>query len=417
MMRFITKCAVLLAPALALATPAFALLPANLSDSQQPGSLIVFPKFVGGTPGDLGFQPQVHVGGQLVSRTEIEIGAVCPPLAGFVGDQTPVATCSPHQAVTVAAHWVCPGAEGVNSNICQEEDFFFTVTTNGKVVFSADGIPVNSNTPSGIPAPPCPRGYLVVYVVNPNTLQPIDFDALIGDAIIRGPDNLVTTTEVVAGASTAVNGYNGITIQALGIPGVVGPGLPLTHPLEFGVLGGYAGISAVQAGHVKFDRPVTAASPLPDVLSETFINFLTLDVVSGSSNTPTRVPLLFYNESATASGIPGGGEHETSTDTTFVCWVQVGLTTATTTFLGTGTPGVPTEPINLTLTQAAQGTREGLVLAGPAAPLGAAPDAPGTTLIALVETIEGTATNNYGERKYNYTLSTDGVVTITTFTP
>jgi hypothetical protein len=124
---------------------------------------------------------------------------------------------------------------------------------------------------------------------------------------------------------------------------------------------------------------------------------------------------LFYNESATASGIPGGGEHETSTSTTFVCWVQVGLTTATNTFLGTGIPGISTPPINLTLTQAAQGTREGLVLAGPAATLNDASDQ--VTLIALVETLEGTAANNYGERKYNYTLSTDGVVTPTTFVP
>jgi hypothetical protein len=40
----------MLVPALALAAPAFAQVrPVGLSDSQEPGSLIVFPKFIQGT--------------------------------------------------------------------------------------------------------------------------------------------------------------------------------------------------------------------------------------------------------------------------------------------------------------------------------------------------------------------------------
>ena len=52
-MRFRVKgarLAVLLVPALALAAPAFAQVRATtLSDSQEPGSVIVFPKFIQGT--------------------------------------------------------------------------------------------------------------------------------------------------------------------------------------------------------------------------------------------------------------------------------------------------------------------------------------------------------------------------------
>jgi len=44
------RLAALLIPALALAAPAFAQVrPTTLSDSQEPGSVIVFPKFIQGT--------------------------------------------------------------------------------------------------------------------------------------------------------------------------------------------------------------------------------------------------------------------------------------------------------------------------------------------------------------------------------
>ena len=45
-MKFIIKRGALALPALALATPAFAALPAGLADITQPGSVIVFPKFI-----------------------------------------------------------------------------------------------------------------------------------------------------------------------------------------------------------------------------------------------------------------------------------------------------------------------------------------------------------------------------------
>jgi hypothetical protein len=142
-MKFITKSALLALPALALATQAYAALPAGLADTTQPGSVIVFPKFINAG--------QVTVDGVLVSRTEIEIGAVCPPLAQFARN---LVGCPEHQAVKVRFHWVCPGFEGFDSNICRETDFDVVLSINGKLAFSADGIPINTNSPA-VPAAKC----------------------------------------------------------------------------------------------------------------------------------------------------------------------------------------------------------------------------------------------------------------------
>ena len=70
-MKFIIKCALLLMPALVLATPAFAICrdAQCLYDSQEPGSVIVFPKFIKGA---------VAVDGVGKAQTEIEVRARCP---------------------------------------------------------------------------------------------------------------------------------------------------------------------------------------------------------------------------------------------------------------------------------------------------------------------------------------------------
>jgi len=69
-MKFIRKWGLALVPVLALATPALALAPADQADSSQPGSVIIFPKFIN--------MPAVTVDGVLMPRTEIEVGVVCP---------------------------------------------------------------------------------------------------------------------------------------------------------------------------------------------------------------------------------------------------------------------------------------------------------------------------------------------------
>ena len=367
--------------------------------AKGPGSVIVYPKFVnelfgGGSP--------IIVDGVAVPQTEIEIGAVCPPAfiagGGF---------CPEHQPIKIRFHWVCPGTEGMNSNICPEEDFEVNITVPGKLTFSANGLPINTNSPPLVPAPPCARGYLIGWVINPANDLPIKFDGLIGNAVIRNP-NLVAGPH--AGMSTGLSAYNAVPIQAdpalanlAPVPAASGGSLP------FGITGGYATVTGVQIGDVRFDR-ITSSSALaiaPNILSRTNLNFLTLDVLSNQPNDPVFINLNFWNESlglAVGSSNPAF-EHLTSTFREFVCWDQVPLSA-----LAGGN-----------LTQTFQGTRKGIVIAGPANKIedGHAPDddAGPVTLIGLVETIEGTAANNFLERKYNFGMSTNGVPIGTEFVP
>jgi len=208
---------------------------------------------------------------------------------------------------------------------------------------------------------------------------PIKFDGLIGNAIIRG-ENLVAGPN--AGSSTGISAYQAITIQA------------------------GTGITGLQIGDVRFDK-TAAGDPLPNVLSKTALIFLTLNVLANQPNDPTLVNLDFWNESlgnAVGSTNPAF-EHLTSTSVEFLCWVQVPLSA-----LAGGN-----------LTQAFQGTRKGVVIAGPAQKVrdGNAPgDTPGpVTLIGLVETVEGTAANGFLERKYNFNMSTNGVPQPIAFVP
>ena len=150
------------------------------------------------------------------------------------------------------------------------------------------------------------------------------------------------------------------------------------------------------------------------MLSKTALTFLTLDVKSSQPNNPTFVNLDFTNESKdTVSATDPTFEHLTSSWVEFVCWIQVPIANL---------------PSGAALTQAFQTTRKGIVVAGPAmkeldgnAPndnpiIGSSDPSPyPVTLIGLVETIEGTATNNFLERKYNFNMSNDSFGVPTTF--
>jgi hypothetical protein len=389
-MNLILKCARLLAlliPSLWLAVPGFA--------QDGAGSAIIFPKFVN--------LPAVPVDanspGILVPRTEIEVGVICPQGA----------TCTEHQTVKVRFHWVCPAVENVNSNICKETDFDLVLSVDGKLAFPADGAVPGTywvNAPR-VPAPPCPRGYLIGWVVN-SADQPIKFDGLIGNAVIRNP-NLAAGPS--AGSSTGVSAYSALHIRAdpalaTGALITTTPVNPLTGQGQLffdGLPGHYTSLTGEFVGDVRFDK-TTPGAPLPNVLGATFITFLTLDVLSNLPNNPTFVPLQFWNESlATVSTTNPLFEALTSTSWDFVCWDQVQLST-----------------INANLTQAFQGTRKGIVRAGPAVKVenGAPNDGIGpVTLLGLIETIEGTAANSFLERKYNFNVNITGDPVATTFVP
>jgi len=399
-MRFNLKWALALLPVLALATPASAQV---LAHTNEPGSVIIFPKFVNA--------PAVSVDGAVLPRTEIEIGAVCP--AGFNTTPGAPGLCTEHTTVKVRFHWVCPGDQTVVSKfVCQETDFDVTLTINGKLAFTADGTPLNSNSPV-VPSAPCPAGYLIGWVINQSD-QPIRFDSLIGDAVLRGPQNVAGPS---ANLSTAVEGYKAITIQAvagpenIGQPTVLG-GDPLlgTPTLVFdGLPGHYTQITGNLYGDVKYDRTTIGGGPSPvNALSETFLVLLTLDVRSNQPNWPTFVPLQFYNESLnTVSGTNPNFERLVSTFTEFLCWEQVQLSN-----------------IDPNLTQVGMQTRKGLVHAGPARkiPFIGISDftlAPNNavTLIGLVQTIEGTAANNFLERSYIYNMFDDSIGVPTFYLP
>src|SRR5438270_4889353 len=165
-MRFKVRWALALLPVLALGTPALAQVPSTLADPNEPGSVIVFPKFVNNSP--------VSVDGAVLPRTEIEIGAVCP--FGFNNPGGP-GLCTEHQSVKVRFHWVCPGTQDVASKfVCRETDFDIVLSINGKLAFSADGTPINSNSPT-VPAPNCRNGYLIAWVIDFQD-RPIKFDGL-----------------------------------------------------------------------------------------------------------------------------------------------------------------------------------------------------------------------------------------------
>jgi len=405
-MKFISKWALVLLPALALATPAFA-----LNDSEEPGSVIVFPKFVNAS--------RVIVDGITdIARTEIEVGVVCPP-----GVPITSPLCAEHVPYKIRFHWVCPAIENVNSNICRETDFEIVVSINGKAVFSADGRQINSNS-AIVPTPPCPRGYLIGWVENFNDV-PIRFDGLIGNAVIRGPN------VSPSGFSTAVSAYNAIPIQAsaaapapaVGAPLNIGDARDPTALIFDNGAGHYQNITGSFYGDVRFDK-TAAGGPLPDVQSRTVITFLTLDVRSNRPNNPTFVNLNFYNESSRLPSTTNPDfERLLSTSHEFVCWDQVALA---------ANPNDATEPfIDSSLTQAFMGTRKGIVIAG--APTGAATvkvqnGAPGddplppanetpVTLIGLIETNEGLGADMWLNRKYFFNTVNDSAPVNTRFVP
>ena len=365
--KFIMKCTrflLFLVPALALAMPSLAQVrPLTLSDSQEAGSVIVFPKFIKGT---------VSVDGVTTPMTEIELGVVCP-----VG-----ATCAEHEAVKIRFHWVCGAVEGVNSQICRENNFDITTTVNGKVVFGPDAIPIPGSpavTPSTPPAALCQTGYLIGWVISPTNDLPIKFDGLIGDAVIRE-------------SSSSVGAYSAIPIQAatgLATGAAITTGTdPLTGgpTLVFdGADGHYLAAPGTVKGDVKYDRTTGTGG----TLSQTFLTLLTLDVRSDQPNYPTGVDINFYKPDETL----------VSESLEFVCFTEVSLT-----------------GIDPNLNQSFMG-RKGVFLTAAAYkfPINGIFDTAGpVTLLGVVETVEGPSLS---ERLYFTGTSNDSDPVATTFVP
>ena len=303
----------------------------RLSDSQEPGSVIVFPKFIRGFVTPLGDSPQ--------PRTEFELGVVCPKNA----DGTP-GLCPEGQRVKIRFHYVCGAQEFVDSQICHEVDFEAKTTVNGKLVFNPEGAAPGNFI---APFPPCSRGYLIAWVISPVNDQPIKFDGLIGNAVLRE-------------SATAVSAYNAIPIQAdpaLATGALIS--LAAGGGLAFdGLAGHYQALPGVIYTDVAYDRTTPT-------IKNTFLTLLTLDVNSNRPNNPTFVDMNFYNAS----------EALLSTSQEFICWGEFGLSSQ----------------LDGNLTVAGMGSRKGLLLTEPAVKFNAFTGAAlgPVTLLGIVETLDG----------------------------
>jgi hypothetical protein len=331
------------------------------NDSHEPGSVIVFPKFIRGF---------VTVDGVATPRTEFEVGVVCPKGA----------TCPERQTVKIRFHYVCGTDENpLTSFVCKETDFEAQVTVNGKLIFNPE-----ATTPPGnfiTPLPPCDRGYLIGWVEDTSD-RPIKFDGLIGDAVLRE-------------SGTAVAAYKAITIHAdpaLATGALIS--LAASGGLAFdGAPGHYQPVTGVIKADVAYDKPTTP-------FKNTFLTLLTLDTISNRPNYPTFVDLKFYN----------AFEALLSTFTELICWREVQLSTeidANLTVPGMGSrKGV-----------VISGPAEKVPIAGIADTAGP------VTLLGLVDTVEGpNATASCGstascDRAYIYGVFNDGNPVPTVFVP
>jgi hypothetical protein len=331
--------AALLVPALALAAPAFAQVRATtLSDSQEPGSVIVFPNFIGGNV------PLPE--GVFAPATELEIGVVCPK--GVI--------CPEHEPVKIRFHWVCGTTEAdvANSFVCKETDFDITATVFEKIVLTPNGEPIGTYT-AGLPnhfAPGanCPQGggYLIGWVINPNNDQPIKFDGLIGDAVVRP-------------SWTAQAGYDAIPIQA--DPHLANGAAIVTNgngALFFdGAAGHYQAVTGQVLGDIRYTNLATGPTFTLGILT-----LLTLDVKSNRPNDATFVDFDFFGGNPSTIG----SENQLSASTDFICWEEVPITA-----------------INADLTTQMMG-RKGVFVSAPALD-----NTTGTnvTLLGLSEVLEG----------------------------
>jgi hypothetical protein len=352
--------------------------PPTLSHGGEPGSVLVFPKFVRGTVqvGATTTRPATPI---LEPRSAFEISVTCPADA----------TCAEGQRVKLRARWVCPGSQDLRKKfICKDTDFELFTTVKGTLWFNPESVG-SSSLPAGhpiIPRPPCERGYLIVWVVSPldaDDPRPVKFDGLVGNAVIRNSANS-------AGA------YNAVPIQAIaalatGALTDVGDGFggAPDGKLQFDGRTEYKAITGQVRGTVRYER---TANPAGTTLGRitTSVTLLTLDTITNRPNFPTFVDLHFFNE----------GEVLLSTSHEFICWSEARLTSID--------PNLDEFFGKKGLLESTQAVK---------VPIWGVTDTPGrVTLLGLVETVELTAGGAI-QREYSNLLNNDGRAVSTTFEP
>jgi hypothetical protein len=354
--------------ALGLGAPAGAYA-SGLNNSEQPGSVLVFPKWHTGTI------TTVEPFAVQLPRTEFEISAVCAKGA----EGTSCETLEGHPVVNLMAHWVCAGSENLEDlNRCRERDFTIATTVNGTVYFSPEDASLLGPRATAVPPPPCDEGYLIVWAID-QFGKAIAYDGLIGDAILRDQNVPIPAT---------ASAYNAIPIQASNNLRVGdrtdldGDGALDFGPTDFGYE--YLAVTGRIIGTVRYPGQ-GGAGTAPFERIETELTLLTLDVLSNRVNTPTDVDFVFYNEA----------ECPISESLSFVCWEteqlddrEFGGDALTNTF-----------------------GRKGLVQSGTAQQAGR-----DVTLLGLIQTREIDV--DFGlQRDYAYSLFNDGTPVTTAFDP
>jgi len=354
---------------LGLAAPAMAQV--QLNNSEIPGSVLVFPKFIRGT---------VNVGSTTVEpitpivepRSAFEISVTCPSNGP---------ACAEGAKVKLLARWVCPGSQNLPQKfICKETDFELFTTVKGTLWFNPESL--GSRNVASVPRPQCQRGWLIVWVISPadgSLLVPVKFDGLVGDAVLRNANGS-------AGAYTAfpIQAVNGIAATGTATTDVNGDGR-----LQFDGLTEYKAITGQLRGSVRLERTV---NPTGNNLGriQTFLTMLTLDTISNRPNFPTFVDLHFFNEA----------EVLLSTSTEFICWTQIRLTSIDPNldqFFGTKALFETTEAEKVAI-------------------FGVTDTAGPVTIIGIVETLEFRPNGNLVS-EYAYNLFNDGQTVTTTFAP
>jgi hypothetical protein len=252
-----------------------------------------------------------------------------------------------------------------------------------KCVLTPDGTAVTPVVPTKVvPAAECDRGYLIAWVIRAADDQPIKFDGLVGDGVLRE-------------APTALAAYNAIPIQAdpaLGTNAVIavnGNGALIFD----GGRNHYQMVTGQVIGDVRYSNPTARA--LDAVLSDGLLTLFTLDVKSNRPNNPVFVDLDFFG------GNPSliGNENQLSTFTEFICWEEIRLL-----------------DIDANLNAGFMG-RKGVLVSGKAEKVGifGIQDETGpATLLGLFETTEGPPANL---RTYYFDLFNDTEPVPTRFRP
>ena len=362
-MKFVIKGVhflVLLAAALGLAPAALAQAPDTAAtESQEPGSVIVFPKFVRGT---------VTVDDRTTAQTEITIAARCPPDA----------TCREPEQVRIRFRWVCPGSQDIASMyVCKETGFDLALSIDGKVKFNPDNLPLPEN--ARVPAAPCPQGYLIGWVTD-DSHRPIKYDGLIGDAILRDRSGAIETYDAIQ-----IRAEPNLATRA-GIASGIDPRTGAPTLVFDGAAGHYQSVGGQVLADVK-----NHDSTYPVFFRNASLILLTLDVRANRPNYPTFVRLDYYNEA----------ELRASTSWDFLCWAQV-------------------QPSEADSRLSGMRTRNGVAMSGQAVktPFAGISDIPGpVTLLGLVKKSDGSPARKPMDQTYIFNIMDNSTLIPTVFLP